>query len=175
MRGFVAAGRGGARLAAGPLVLWGFFLPWAHGSGVLAGSDFSGFDLVGFAGRVEQLDLGPFVGGGLWLLRALVLGVVVAAAWLTLLAPLPFARLVYRLSGAYLALTGGALLLTEIARADLSPAPAGLLLWLAGAALFLLASTLDVLQARRQRAPKRPAAHAEAFTDALAAERLHAP
>ena len=53
----------GLRLCVGPLALVGFFLPWTHGSGVLAGNEFTGFRLVGFAGRLEQLDLGLAEGG----------------------------------------------------------------------------------------------------------------
>jgi hypothetical protein len=165
----------GARVAAGPLALAAFFLPWAHGSGLLAGYAFSGFDLVGFAGRVEQLDLGPFAGGGLWLLRALLLGVAVAAVWLTLLAPLAPRHPVHRFSGWYLALLGVALLAVEAVRGDLAPAPTGLVLWLAGVALFVLGETLAALQTRRRRSMSRSAVHGDAYLDALTGEQLRAP
>lgn len=170
--------RSAARVVCGPLALAAFFLPWVRGSGLLAGYTFSGFDLVGFAGRVEQLDLGPLAGGGLWLLRALLVGVAVAAAWLTLLAPLAPRHPVCRLSGWYLALLAGALLAVEAARGDLSPLPSGLALWLAGAALFLGCEAFSLLHLPRVQMPQ-PIGRATPTTDLplepLAADRLPAP
>lgn len=74
-------------VVSGPLALAGFFLPWAKGPGVLAGSEFSGYGLVGFAGRLQQLDLTPAEGGLLAAGRLAILLVAVAAVWLALLSP----------------------------------------------------------------------------------------
>ncbi len=168
----------GARVTTGPLALAAFFLPWLRGSRLLAGYSFSGFDLVGFAGRVEQLDLGPFAGGSLWLLRAILLGVAVAAAWQTLLAPLAPRHPVCRLSGWYLALLAITLLAVEAARGDLEPVASGLVLWLAAAALFLAGEAAGMLRRRRSRLPDRRGTSAHAaptLGEALAGERLPAP
>ena len=51
-----------ARLVVGPLALAGFLLPWAHGPGILAANEFTGFTLVGFAGRLQQLNLSLTLG-----------------------------------------------------------------------------------------------------------------
>ena len=127
----------GARLAAGPIAFAGFFLPWAKGPGVLAGEEFTGFTLFGFAGRLQQLDFTLLEGGALMAARVAILLVVVAAAWQTLLAPAHSWHRGYQISGWYLAaFTAGALLLGA-ARAGFTVPPAGLALLAAGSALFI--------------------------------------
>ena len=86
-------------MLAGPSALAGFFLPWAHVHGPLAATRFSGFTLVGFAGRLQLLDLSPSQSAALVVARCCVLGVAVAATWQTLLAP------AHRWHPAYVALT----------------------------------------------------------------------
>ena len=54
------------RFAAGPLALAGFFLPWASGPGPYTATEFTGFTLVGFAGRLQGLDLSIAAGATLW-------------------------------------------------------------------------------------------------------------
>jgi hypothetical protein len=125
-----------ARVAAGPLVLAGFFLPWAQGPSVLASETYSGFELVGFAGLLQALDLGLTESAGLWAVRLLILGVAIAAAWHTLLAPLARWHLAYPLSGWYLGIGGGVAAGIGIWRAGIVSPPLGLALWLAGGALF---------------------------------------
>lgn len=139
------------RVAAGPLVLVGFFLPWAAGPGILAGTDFTGFKLVQFAGRLQLLELPVFLGSSLVLVRALVLLVAVAATWLTLLAPLHRAHRLYLVSGWYLAGFAAVALLIGLAKSGIVVPPAGLALWLLGAAAFV-ASEWPI----RKRGPRSP-------------------
>lgn len=76
-----------AGLAAGPLAVAGFFLPWTEGPGALASVDFSGYGLVAFSGRLTALDLGAVHIAALVAFRLAVLGVGVAALINALLAP----------------------------------------------------------------------------------------
>ena len=69
------------RLGVGPLAIAGFFLPWAHGPGPFAANEFTGFALVGFAGRLQALDLSVAQGGLLWAFRLGILGVAIAGTW----------------------------------------------------------------------------------------------
>jgi len=137
-----------ARLLPGPLALAGFFLPWAHGSGLIAGVRFSGYTLVGFAGRLQALDLTSSQSGALWALRLLILGVAVAATWHTLLAPLHRWHPLYALSGWYLVAGDVVASAAGLYRAGLVAPPLGLLLWLLGAALFLAAEVGERLLRR---------------------------
>ncbi|MHB8575505.1 MAG: hypothetical protein ACYDCQ_09250 [Dehalococcoidia bacterium] len=127
-----------ARLAAGPLALTGFFLPWTHGPGVLSEQAFSGYHLVGVAGRLQQLELAPGQGVLLQAVRLGILAVAVAATWLTLLAPLHLRRrqVAHEISGWYLVVSALVAVSVGIARAGLVVPPAGLALWLLGAGLF---------------------------------------
>jgi hypothetical protein len=125
------------RMAVGPLALAGFFLPWAHGPGVLAAESYSGFELVGFAGRLQALDLGFSASAALWTVRLFILGVAIAAAWHTVLAPLARWHFAYPLSGWYLGIAGGIAAAIGIWRAGIEQPPLGLGLWLAGGALFV--------------------------------------
>jgi len=127
-----------ARLAAGPLALAGFLLPWAHGPGVLSAVEFSGFDLVGYAGRLRQLDLAPEEGAALWAIRMAVLAVGVAAACHAFVAVADRRHAAYVLSGGYLLATAIVALIVAIARSGVTAPPAGLALWFAGAGLFAL-------------------------------------
>lgn len=139
-------------VVAGPAVLAGYFLPWLHGSGVLAGQTFSGFDLVRLG---DVLPLLVEVPGGEPVVRALrvaSVGVVVAAAWLTLLAPAHRWHVAYAISGWYLVATLLLLLWVHIDREGTSLPPAGALTWIAGVACFLTAEVLGSVPRRRARA-----------------------
>jgi hypothetical protein len=128
------------RVAAGPLALAAFFLPWASGPGPLAGTEFSGFTMLGFAGRLQALDLSLAAGGVLWLIRLALLGVAIAALWQTLLAPAHRSHFGYPVSGWYLtvaALVAGAI---GFARSGFVVPSAGLACLVLAAILFLAAS-----------------------------------
>jgi hypothetical protein len=92
-----------ARLMAGPLALAAFFLPWGGGPGPLAATEFSGYSLVGFAGRLQILELSAGERAAVLAFRLLVLGVAVAGAWQTVLAPRWRSQPLYRWSAWYLA------------------------------------------------------------------------
>ncbi len=128
---------GRLRLAAGPLALVGFFLPWAHGPGAFAATEFTGFTLVGFTGRLQALDLSLLGGGLLWAVRLLILGVAVSAAWQMLLAPAHRAHFAYPVSGWYLAVSAGLLAVTGLLRSGIEVPPLGLALVVAGGLCFL--------------------------------------
>ena len=126
-----------ARIASGPLALGGFFLPWTHGPGVLSARTFSGYDLVGAADRLRQLELSPGQGVALVGVRLGILAIAIAATWLTLLAPWHSRHIAYIASGWYLAIAVLVALTIGIIRAGLVLPPAGLALWLLGAGLFI--------------------------------------
>ncbi|MEP6870857.1 MAG: hypothetical protein ABI939_03305 [Anaerolineaceae bacterium] len=126
-----------AHLAVGPLALAGFFLPWAHGPGILAANEFTGFTLVGFAGRLQQLNLSLTVGTGLWIVRLAILCVAVAGAWQTLLAPLHRWHLGYALSGWYLVVFAAAATVVGVAKSGLVVPPFGLALVITAGVIFL--------------------------------------
>jgi hypothetical protein len=126
-----------ARLTAGPLALAGFFRPWWRGSGLLAGTGFSGYKLTGFTGSLQQLPLGTLQGGVLMVVRVLIVSVAVAALWHTLLAPVLRSHPVYVATGWYLAVLGAVTLAIVWNRSGVGVPPDGLLLWLGGAALFV--------------------------------------
>ncbi|MEO6396934.1 MAG: hypothetical protein ABIP13_00550 [Tepidiformaceae bacterium] len=128
------------RIAVGPLAVAGFFLPWAHGPGVLAANQFTGFTLVGFAGRLQQLDLSLTVGGGLWTARLAILGVVIAGSWQTLLAPMHSWHPGYPASGWYLVVFSVLAAAIGVAKSGLTLPPLGLASVFASAAFFLIAS-----------------------------------
>lgn len=130
-----------ARVSAGPLALAGFFLPWAQGPGVLAGEEFTGFTLLGFAGRLQHLDFTFFEGGLLLAARLAILGVVIAAAWQTLLAPAHHWHRGYEISGWYLAgFTTLAFALGGV-RSGLTAPPSGLAALALASTLFLAGRT----------------------------------
>lgn len=126
------------RTAAGPLALTGFFLPWAHGPGLLAATEFTGFTLVGFAGRLQALELPLLASGTLLFVRLLILGIAIAALWLTLLAPRHTWHLAYSASGWYLATTAALALLLGLLKSGPTIPPLGLAFWFLGALAFLL-------------------------------------
>lgn len=147
-----------ARIAVGPLALAGFFLPWAQGPSVLAAESYSGFELVGFAGRLQALDLGFSASAALWSVRLLILGVAIAAAWHTVLAPLARWHFAYPLSGWYLGIAGAIAAAIGIWRAGIESPPLGLGLWLAGGALFVVC---EVMARRRPSVlPRKDHEHA---------------
>lgn len=125
-----------ARMAVGPLALAAFFLPWAHGPGPLSATEFTGYRLVGYAGRLQALDLSPGEGAVLWLARALILAVAVAATWQTLLAPRHRSHPVYPLSGWYLVALAAIALGIGAAREGFVVPPPGLLLLAIAGGLF---------------------------------------
>ncbi len=137
-----------ARLALGPLTLAGFFLPWTSGRGPLVGTDFSGFALVRFSGDLQQLELTTFESAALWGARLLMLGVVVAATWNTLLAPTQRQHALYTASAWYLALL--AMVATGLTWIAAAGPLFGAQLWLAGATLFLISWAWDRLDAARR-------------------------
>ncbi len=142
-----------ARLVAGPLVLAGFFLPWAEGPGILAATEFTGFKLVSFTGRLEQLDLSLLQSGGLWLVRLILLGVVVAAVWHSLLAAVHRRHRFYGLSGWYLVTVMTLALGLGLARYGLVLPPAGLALCGGGALLFALCELGEFVRQRPHPGP----------------------
>ena len=89
-------------LAAGPLAIGGFFLPWAHGSGVLTGSEFTGYSLMRFTGDVQGLQLSLFEGAAVGGTRVAILLVPIAGAWQVLLAWRWRWHLGFAISGWYL-------------------------------------------------------------------------
>ena len=136
MNALKAAWRIGGRLLAGPLALAAFFLPWGTGPGPLAATEFSGLGLVGFAGRLQVLDLGPAGHGALLVVRVLVLGVAIAAAWRTVLAIADPGHRLYRWSGAYLAGAACVVLALRLAISGATMPPAGLMLLILAAVLI---------------------------------------
>ena len=143
-----------ARMAVGPLALAGFFLPWAHGPSVLAAESYSGFELVGFAGRLQALDLGPSASAALWATRLLILGVAIAAAWHSVLAPFARWHFAYPLSGWYLGIAGGIAATIGIWRAGVELPPLGLGAWLSSGALFVVC---EVATRRKRTVANAPA------------------
>jgi len=141
------------RVAPGPLAVAGFFLPWAAGPGPLAAVTFSGYSLVGFAGRLQALDLAPQHAAALWAVRLLVLGVLVAGSWLTLLAPAHRWHPAYRCSGWYLAAAATMALLIGAGRSGVVRPSPGLALVATSAALFVAAELAPI--ARRVGAKLR--------------------
>ena len=130
------------RLGVGPMAIAGFFLPWAHGPGPFAANQFTGFTLVGFAGRLQALDLSLAQGGVLWAIRLAILGVVIAGAWQLLLAPAHRSHPAYPISGWYVVAAAGICLSIGVLRAGVSVPPAGLGLIAAAAVLFVAATLL---------------------------------
>ena len=130
------------RLLVGPLALAGFFLPWAHGPGLLAANQFTGFRLVGVARRFQELDLGWAAGDAILVLRFGVLGVAIAALWQTILSPSWCWHLGYRLSGWYLVAAALVAATVGILRVGLAIPPLGLLLVTTAAGLFVVCELL---------------------------------
>lgn len=122
---------------AGPLALGGFFLPWAHGSGLLTGATFTGFSLVRFTGDLQGLQLSWFEGGALWAARLVILGVPIAGAWQTLLAPRWRWHPAYALSGWYLVVFVLVAVVVGLVRSGVAVPPLGLGLEFVGAGVFL--------------------------------------
>jgi hypothetical protein len=127
------------RLAAGPLALAGFFLPWTDGPGLLVSATFTGFSLLRFTGDLQGLELSFAAGGGLWLARLALVGVPVAATWQLALAPRLRWHPGYRISGWYLTAFTALALGIGLWRVGLSLPRPGLALLAAGALCFLAA------------------------------------
>ena len=142
------------RLSVGPLALAAFFLPWAHGPGPLAATRFSGFTLVGFAGRLQSLDLGLIEGGALWVARLAILGIAIAATWQVVLAPWNHRHPAYSLSGWYIALLAALVLSVGLARSGVTVPPTGLLLLALSGAAFATCETAR-FAGRGRKAPGR--------------------
>ena len=137
----------GARVCVGPLALAGFFLPWVRGPGPLAATEFTGYRLVGYAGRLQALDLSPSVSCVLWAIRLVMLAVAVAAVWQAVLAPWARHHPVYRWSGWYLVVLASLCSGLGLAREGIvTPAP-GLALLALAAAIFM---AVEVLTLRRR-------------------------
>ncbi len=140
------------RLGAGPLAFVGFFLPWATGPGPFAATDFTGFTLVGFAGRLQALDLSVTAGATLWAIRLAILGVAIAGTWQTVLAPKHRGHFGYPVSGWYLVAAAASLLAIGLARRGMAMPPLGFALIVAAGLCFLVSWVVE-LQARRAAAP----------------------
>jgi len=125
------------RGAAGPLAMVAFFCDWFRGSGILAGHSFSGFDLVGFTGRLQALDLQPWETVALGALRIGVLCVAVAAAWQIVLMPGRQGNVAYAASGWYLAGAAAVVVTVGLVRDGLMLPAGGPLLALAAAAFVV--------------------------------------
>ncbi len=140
-----------ARNVPGPLAIAGFFLPWAHGSGPLSGTEFSGYRLVRFTGALQQLDLTWSEGGALWAVRIAIVLVPVAGAWQTLLAPAHRWHPAYAASGWYLVLFAAVAVGIGLSRSGLgSPAP-GVALIAASAAVFVVSNAPGMVRTTRGR------------------------
>jgi hypothetical protein len=140
------------RAVAGPLVLAGFFLPWTHGPAPLAHIAFSGYDLVGTAGRLQELNLTPLQGGAVWVVRLAIVAVAVAAVWHSLLAVGLHGHILYVVSGWYLTLGAATALVVGIARSGPVIPPVGLALWAAGGLCFVVGEVSQVVATRWRRA-----------------------
>jgi hypothetical protein len=160
MRGRWQRGLDSARLVVGPLALAAFFLPWAHGPGPLAATEFTGYRLVGYAGRLQALDFSVSQGAVLWGVRLLILAVAVAATWQTMLAPRHRASPVYTLSGWYLAALSVTALGIGLARAGIVVPPPGLVLLGLAGAIFVAAE----LSRRRRHAVSTQAPAPDTFS-----------
>ena len=125
-----------SRRAAGPRGILPALGAWPV---VLAATEFTGFKLVQFAGRLQLLDLAPGVSGALLTFRLLILGVAVAATWLSVLAPGHRWHFGYRLSGWYIVVLAAVALALGLAKSGIEVPPLGFALWFAGAAFFLVA------------------------------------
>ncbi len=143
------------RFVAGPLVLLGFFLPWASGPGPYAATEFTGFTLVGFSGRLQALDLTLAQGATLWAFRLAILGVAIAAAWQLVLSPAPRIHRAYGISGWYLVGAAALLVLIGVARSGIVMPPAGFALVVLGAAAFLVSRLLPSRVTRDEEAAAR--------------------
>lgn len=146
MKGSASTGEWIARMCVGPLALAAFFLPWAHGPGPLAATEFTGYKLVGYAGRLQALDLSPTASGVLWGIRLLILAVAVAAVWHTILAPWWRHHPAYRLSGYYVAALAAICATIGVLRAGIEVPPLGLTLLLVAATVFV---TIELIALRR--------------------------
>lgn len=140
-----------ARLTAGPLAFAGFFLPWAEGPGPFAATDFSGYSLVAFSGRLRALELDPGPAITLGAIHVAILGVAVAGAWLTMLAPFHRKHPVYRLSGWYISAILAVALAIGLMRDGVVLPPPGLALWIGGAACFIAAEAVPAASGRVRR------------------------
>jgi hypothetical protein len=97
------------RIAAGPLVLLAFLLPWTHGPGALAGESYTGLDLVRLAGVLQGLHLPAAQAATLAAARFALVGLPVAAAWLTILGPAHRWHWGYVAAAAYLVLAASSI------------------------------------------------------------------
>lgn len=147
---------GALRLGTGPLALAGFFLPWATGPGPFAATEFSGFTLVGFAGRLQALDLSISASATLLAIRLLILGVAITGAWQTVLAPAHRRHFGYPLSGWYLVVSAAALAAIGLARGGLSVPPVGLALVIGAGLCFAVARALGPASAADQPPASTP-------------------
>ncbi|MGE0599246.1 MAG: hypothetical protein AB7J35_07620 [Dehalococcoidia bacterium] len=130
----------------------GFFLPWATGPGPLAATDFTGFTLVGFAGRLQALDLSLTAGATLWAIRLAILGVAIAATWQTVLAPKHRAHFGYPISGWYLVVSAILLVGIGLTRRGITLPPSGFALVVAAGACFLVSWLVDMRIGRAEAA-----------------------
>ena len=124
-------------LAAGPLALVGFFLPWAHGSGVLTGAEFTGYSLVRFTGDLQGLQLSLFEGAAVSGTRVAILLVPIAGAWQMLLTVRWRWHPGYAISGWYLAVFAVVAAIVGLVRGPSWP-PLGVAMVLAAGIAFVV-------------------------------------
>lgn len=93
----------GTGFTAGVLALAGFFLPWGAGPGPLASVTFSGYELVGYVGHFQRLELSGGESAAVTIARLFVLGIALAACWLAMMSPFAPDHALARWSGRYLA------------------------------------------------------------------------
>ncbi len=128
---------GAIAVAAGPFALAAFFLPLAHGPSLLEPYRFSGLELTTLAGRLQTLDLTAPEAIALWVARLALIGIPIAGAWQTLLAPAHRWHPGYRASGWFLVAVAMLLLVAQFGRRGAESPPWGLALLAAGALVFL--------------------------------------
>lgn len=145
-----------ARVAAGPLALAAFFLPWGRGVGVLAQAEFSGLSLVRFTGEVAGAGIGGAAELSAVGVRVAALAYVVAATWHTILAPAWRWHAAYTATGLYLVGAAMVIVLAHTATRGAAPLAPGALLALLAASLFVAAQA-NLLSSRLRLARLRGA------------------
>jgi hypothetical protein len=137
------------RAVPGLAAMVAFFLPCVEGSGPLAGVQFSGYELAGYAGVLRQLES---VNGPLLLATQLAIVLTaIAATWLVILGwtgawtPLRVA------CGAYIAAAAAVLVATGLAQGALPP---GALLMAPASLGYVAIESAGAINRRSRRGPR---------------------